>query len=198
MGADFSRVRLNPLLDYAGVELKQGAALLDADANELVAILDRRLRALAGDTLGRATVSSTTPDGFKIAVAVGAMQIGKGRLYVDGLLAENHGAQSADPAKQVFDGLLGEGRFADPIDYAAQPYLPAPPPCRPPVATWSISTSGTVRSPTWSSPIWSRALSVSKRPRACRPSGRCTCCPTTPAPLPRADRPTATCPAGAL
>jgi len=77
MGADFSRVRLNPLLDYAGVELKQGAALLDADANELVAILDRRLRALAGDTLGRATVSSTTPDGFKIAVAVGAMQIGK-------------------------------------------------------------------------------------------------------------------------
>ena len=25
MGADFSRVRFNPLLDYAGVGLKQGA-----------------------------------------------------------------------------------------------------------------------------------------------------------------------------
>ena len=68
MGTDFSRVRLNPLLDYAGVELKQGGVLLDADANELVDIVDRRLRALASDVLGRATVSSTTPDAFKIAV----------------------------------------------------------------------------------------------------------------------------------
>ena len=61
MAADFSRVRLNPLLDYAGVELKQGGVLLDADANELVALIDRRLRALASDTLGRATVSGATP-----------------------------------------------------------------------------------------------------------------------------------------
>src|SRR4051794_8980834 len=43
MGADLSRVRLNPLLDYAGVELKQGGLLLDADANELMAVVDRRL-----------------------------------------------------------------------------------------------------------------------------------------------------------
>ena len=49
MATDFSRVRANPLLDYAGVQLKQGAVLLDSDANELVSILDRRLRAcLAG------------------------------------------------------------------------------------------------------------------------------------------------------
>ena len=67
MATDFSRVRLNPLLDYAGVELKQGGVLLDADANELVAIVDRRLRALASDVLGRATVSATTPDAFKLA-----------------------------------------------------------------------------------------------------------------------------------
>ena len=40
MAADFSRIRLNPLLDFAGVELKQGAVLLDADANELVGVLD--------------------------------------------------------------------------------------------------------------------------------------------------------------
>src|SRR5258708_31563812 len=127
MGADLSRVRLNPLLDYAGVELKQGGVLLDADANELVAIIDRRLRALASDTLGRATVSSTTPDAFKISAAGGSLQIAEGRLYVDGLLAENHGAKSADPAKRVFDDLLAESKFADPIDYAAQPYLPNPP-----------------------------------------------------------------------
>jgi hypothetical protein len=127
MGADFSRVRLDPLLDYAGVELKQGGVLLDGDANELVAIIDRRLRALASDTLGRTTVSSTTPDAFKISVAGGSLQIAKGRLYVDGLLAENHGAKSADPTKHTFDDLLAESQLADPIDYAAQPYLPNPP-----------------------------------------------------------------------
>lgn len=126
MGADLSRVRLNPLLDYAGVELKQGGVLLDADANELMAIVDRRLRALASDTLGPATVSSTTPGGFKIAVVAGSLQIGKGRLYVDGLLAENHGA--VDPAKRMFDSLLAEPQYTDPIGYAAQPYLPSPPP----------------------------------------------------------------------
>jgi hypothetical protein len=88
MGADFSRVRFNPLRDYAGVELQQGRVLTDADANELMAITDRRLRALASDMFGRATASSTTPDAFKITVAKGALLIGKGRLYVDGLLAD--------------------------------------------------------------------------------------------------------------
>ena len=98
MGADFSRIRSNPLLDFAGVELKQGGVVLDADFNELVAAIDRRLRATASDILGRSTVSSTTPDAFKIAVASGTLEIGKGRLYVDGLLAENHGASSTNPA----------------------------------------------------------------------------------------------------
>src|SRR5712671_240814 len=102
MSADFSRVRFNPLLDYSGVELEQGRVLLDADANELMAIVDRRLRALASDTLGRATVSSTTPEAFQIKDEQGTLLIGEGRLYVDGLLAENHG----DPAKRQFDDLL--------------------------------------------------------------------------------------------
>src|SRR5207253_1963155 len=53
--------------------------------------------------------------------------IGRGRLYVDGLLAENHGAESADPAKRSFDDLMSEGRFTDPIGYAAQLYLHNPP-----------------------------------------------------------------------
>jgi len=127
MAADFSRVRLNPLLDYAGVELKQGAVLLDADANELVAIIDRRLRALASDTLGRATVSSTTPNAFKITAEAAALLIDKGRMYVDGLLAENHGAESTDPTKRTFDGLMAENTFVDKIPYASQPYLPSPP-----------------------------------------------------------------------
>jgi hypothetical protein len=127
MGADNSRVRRNPLLDYAGVELQQGRVLLDGDFNELVAVIDRRLRALASDTLGRATVSSTTPDAFKLAVSGGTLTIQKGRLYVDGMLAENHGAVSTTAAKQVFDDLLGEPSFTDAIAYTAQPYLPSAP-----------------------------------------------------------------------
>ena len=45
MGADLSRVRFNALRDHAGVVLQQGRLLLDADWNELVAIVERRLRA---------------------------------------------------------------------------------------------------------------------------------------------------------
>ncbi|WP_422003422.1 DUF6519 domain-containing protein [Reyranella sp.] len=127
MATDFSRIRLNPLLDYAGVTLKQGGVLLDADANELVDIVDRRLRALASDVLGRATVSSTTVNAFKLAVSGSSLTIDRGRLYVDGLLAENHGAVSSDPAKRLFDPLMAERQFADPIPYGAQPYLPNPP-----------------------------------------------------------------------
>ncbi len=125
MGADLSRVRLDPLLDYAGIELKQGGVLLDADANELVGILDRRLRALASDVLDRERVSSTTPDAFRITVSGTALGIGIGRLYVDGLLAECHGAP--DPAGLRFDDLLAEPIFTDPVPYEAQPYLPNPP-----------------------------------------------------------------------
>lgn len=124
MSADFSRVRSNPLLNYAGVELKQGGVLLDADANELVAILDRRLRALAGDVLGRATVGANTPDAFRITVentSSGAtLLIGPGRLYVDGLLAENHGRVL--DAEAVFDPLLGEPCFTQPVTWQQQPW----------------------------------------------------------------------------
>ena len=128
MGADLSRTRFDALCNFAGVELKQGGVLLDADVNEFIAVVDRRFRALASDVLGRATVSQTTPFAFKLSVVAGALMIAKGRLYVDGLLAENHGAASDDAAKQLFDPLLAEPVFADAIDYLAQPYLPNPPP----------------------------------------------------------------------
>lgn len=122
MATDLSRIRHDPLLDWSGVQLKQGGVLLDADANELVAVLDRRLRALASDVLGRATVSQTTPDAFRVVADGGGLRIGRGRMYVDGLLAENHGGGDA-----AFDPLLGEPRRSDPLDINAQPYLPDPP-----------------------------------------------------------------------
>lgn len=122
MSADLSRIRLNPLLDWAGVDLKQGGVLLDADANELVAVVDRRLRALASDVLGRGTVSQTTPNAFQLTLVAGMLAIGRGRLYVDGLLAECHGAGTAN-----WDTLLAENTGAEPVLYNAQPYLPQPP-----------------------------------------------------------------------
>lgn len=149
MGADFSRVRLDPLRDYAGVELQQGRVLLDADANELMAIVDRRLRALASDTLGRATVSSTTPDAFRIEVAGGVPSIGRGRMYVDGLLAENHGAPV--PARRVFDPLLAETLFDAPLPYLAQPH--PPPPALPATGTHLVFLD-----------VWNRELTALEEP----------------------------------
>lgn len=127
MGTDFSKVLLNGLLDYSGVKLGQGRVLLDSDFNELTDILDRRLRALASDVLDRATVSSTTPDAFKIEAPAG-LTIGVGRLYVDGLLAECHGAESTAAVERGLDEVLDEARFAKPVPYTAQPYLRQPPP----------------------------------------------------------------------
>lgn len=132
MPPDNSRERFDPLRNYRSVNLNQGAVLLDADVNEGAAIADRWGRALASDILGRATVSQTTPDAFKITLAPdGALLIGKGRIYVDGLLAENHGAVSTDPTKLAFDDLLSERVFVDPIHYLAQPHFPNPPPLPP-------------------------------------------------------------------
>lgn len=137
MGADLSRIRLDPLRDHAGVVLQQGRVLLDADFNELVDVMDRRLRAAASDVLGRATVSSATPDAFRIEAAAGGLAIGRGRMYVDGLLAECHGAPGeaasgtppgTPPAPLPFDPLMAEPLGGPgPVRYDAQPYLPQPP-----------------------------------------------------------------------
>lgn len=125
MSADLSRIRSNPLADYSSVLLKQGAVLLDAEMNELTAIVDRRIRAAASDILGRARVSSTTPDAFRISAIAGGLAIGRGRLYVDGLLAENHGRPQPADAALRFDPLLAEGVHGSDHSYASQPWLPA-------------------------------------------------------------------------
>jgi hypothetical protein len=48
--------------------------------------------------------------------------IGRGRMYVDGLLAENHGFGATE-----FDAVLAELRGKDPLPYDRQPYLPNQP-----------------------------------------------------------------------
>ena len=49
MSADVSRVRFDPSRDFSRVLLQQGRVLLDADFNEYVAIVERRLRTAALD-----------------------------------------------------------------------------------------------------------------------------------------------------
>ena len=131
MSGDYSRLRFDPRVDFAGVLMQQGRVQLDSDWNEWVAVLDRRLRAESVDTFGVhpvpgvtgvAVVSPQTPDAFKIEAAGGNITIGRGRMYVDGLLAENHGGGTLE-----FDPVLDELRGKTALAYNQQPYFPAPP-----------------------------------------------------------------------
>src|SRR4051812_21142437 len=135
MSADISRVRFDPLRDFSGVVLQQGRLLLDADFNEYVALLDRRLRAETvdltsfgpdPDQAGESWVPRQTPDGFRVTAAGGNLTIGRGRMYVDGLLAENHGV-----GPPGFDPLLSEPTRTQDTPYAQQPYWPSPSPALP-------------------------------------------------------------------
>ncbi|MFD8011459.1 DUF6519 domain-containing protein [Streptomyces sp. NPDC058955] len=133
MGADLSRVRFDALRDHSGVVMQQGRLLLDSDWNEFVAIVDRRLRAAAADLgspgtsegiAGVAVVPRTTPDAFRITGSAEGLTIGRGRMYVDGLLAENHGS-GLDFA---FDPLLAGPVCTTDTAYVNQPYWPNPTP----------------------------------------------------------------------
>ena len=122
MTFDCSRFRFAPAKDYQGVVMQQGRVQLDSDWNEQAAQLGRRLQAGTLDILGPAGVPRATPDGFRITPAGGTFTIGRGRMYVDGLLAENHGAGPPE-----WDPALAELRGTGPVPYAAQPYYPDPP-----------------------------------------------------------------------
>src|SRR4051812_30438535 len=116
MSFDLSRIRFDPRRDFLGVVMQQGRVQLDADWNEWVAELARRIQAGTLDTFNGSVVPRTTPDGFHIEADSGAISIGPGRIYVDGLLAENHGAPP-----DAWDPRLAELAGTTTIDYAEQP-----------------------------------------------------------------------------
>jgi len=137
MSYDLSRITFNPLDDYVGVVMQQGRVQLDADWNAMVAQFGRRMRAQTLDTFGPAVVPRETPDGFLISGPANAIEIGPGRIYIDGILAENHTevlkwdarlAEISGTAK-----LSGTELDAAPTGpagttpYNAQPYYPSPP-----------------------------------------------------------------------
>jgi hypothetical protein len=127
---DTSRNRFAPWKNYSGVVMEQGRVQLDSDWNEWLAQIARRTQAGALDILGLAAYPPTTPFAFLIGFdGSGNLTIGPGRMYVDGLLAENHG----DPKTVVWDSALAEmsntpqpppAAETGAIAYAAQPCLP--------------------------------------------------------------------------
>jgi len=122
MSFDLSRVRFDARRDFLGVVMQQGRVQLDSDWNEWAAQLARRLQAGTLDTFGGNVVPRITPNGFRIEAAGGALSIGPGRIYVDGLLAENHGGTPDE-----WDPLLAESSGTTAIDFASQPYYKNPP-----------------------------------------------------------------------
>src|SRR5690349_5091095 len=80
---DYTRFTFDPLRDRAMVLEQQGRVHLDADFNELVAILERRLRVETRDFAGPAVVPAALPDSFKITPSGNAGTIAPGRIYVD-------------------------------------------------------------------------------------------------------------------
>jgi hypothetical protein len=131
MSGDYSRERFQAQRNVASVRMQQGRVQLDSDWNELVDVVDRRFRTETVDLVARGPVDSPggvavyprlTPDAFRIGISGGTITIGRGRMYVDGLLAENHGTGPLE-----FDRILAEERGTQPITYETQPHLPAPP-----------------------------------------------------------------------
>jgi uncharacterized protein DUF6519/parallel beta helix pectate lyase-like protein len=121
MSGDYSRNTFDPRRDFAGVFMQQGRVQLDADWNEQVEIIARRLQAGSLDTFGPAVVPKDDA-GFEIVAGGGAITIGRGRLYADGLLAENHGIGNAE-----WDKRLAEERGTVPVSYSEQPFYLNPP-----------------------------------------------------------------------
>ncbi len=119
MSGDYSRVRFDPKNDFSSVLMQQGRVQLDSDWNEFADLLDRRWRAETTDIIGRNTVPKETPEGFRIQIPGSDLTIGRGRMYVDGLLAENHGK-----APLQFDAVLAEQNRTLAVPYDEQPYFP--------------------------------------------------------------------------
>jgi hypothetical protein len=129
---DNSRFTFDPWKNYSGVVMEQGRVQLDSDWNEWHAEIARRVQAGTLDIMGHAAYPATTPAAFQITASSGpnTVLIGCGRMYVDGLLAENHG----DPANAQWDPALAElsgspqspppPSSANTVNFTQQPYYP--------------------------------------------------------------------------
>src|SRR5687767_5190041 len=127
MSGDHSRFGYDPALDDGPVLLQQGRPLTDCDWNDQALQLNRRIQAGTLDTVGTAVVPMETPDGFQILLNNNSLTIGRGRIYVHGLLAENHGQAPVNGTLE-WDPKLAELFGTEPLNYTEQPHYPDPPP----------------------------------------------------------------------
>jgi Family of unknown function (DUF6519) len=116
---DYTRLTFDPLKDRAMLLEQQGRVHLDANFNEAVEIASRRLRVETRDVVGPAVYPAILPDSFKLKhPAGGQWTIGRGRMYVDGLLAENHGA-----GQREYEPVWDEPQGVDDTPVGKQPYV---------------------------------------------------------------------------
>ena len=90
MYGDFSRLTFSPEKHFSAVLLQQGRVMLDADVNELTAVLLRMQRLVLVDLIGP-YAGPAREAGFAIDYDNGnppRLAIGSGRYYVQGLLCE--------------------------------------------------------------------------------------------------------------
>lgn len=89
MKGDFTRDTFDPANHFSRVLMQQGRVTVDADQNEQTAILLHQLRTLAQDLIGP-YAAPIIGGGFQLGSDEnGALTIGAGRYYVDGILVEN-------------------------------------------------------------------------------------------------------------
>lgn len=126
MTLDISGKTFVPRNNYDDLLIAQGKLSLDTENNEATRSRDRRWRVETLDLIGRAGYPAALPESFHITLGIGGVLIGPGRMYVDGLLAENHGLEA--PAGTVsFDAVHEEMRSETPVPFDQQPYRPGAP-----------------------------------------------------------------------
>lgn len=105
MKGDFSRDTFDRKNHFDRVLMQQGRVQTDADWNEQAALVEYRFGTEATDVIGKCG-APIHDAGFGIATDGKTLTIGKGRMYVDGILVENE---------------------TDSLDYLNQPDLQTPP-----------------------------------------------------------------------
>jgi hypothetical protein len=101
MYGDFTRLTFNPANHYSAVLQQQGRVVVDADHNEMSAIVLHYLRTLAQDLLGPYAGPDTEAAGFVVAPMwdnnkLTDFSISPGRYYVSGILIENEPRPGVD------------------------------------------------------------------------------------------------------
>jgi hypothetical protein len=144
MSFDSSRFTFDSWNDFLGVVMQQGRVHLDSEWNEWLTEFARRIQAGTLDIVGPAAVPSTTPHAFSITTGQDSSgnttaEIGPGRMYLDGFLAENHGRPRPNRQKWIppsaisgsggagslnWDSSLDELVGNESVDYNHQPYYP--------------------------------------------------------------------------